>query len=831
MFFHLEEYPDAVRLALSAGAQFNMSEKSDYADTIVTKIIDEYIHQQQGQEEDVRVSHFVERLFANCLESGELKSGLGISIEARRIDWTRKFLQSAKNAELVDLLSYCQHHVKSFIPLRSVRNQVLEIMVEGYNSATDKDWGGLVQCLYFLNRSKDVAELISNIPDTGIALQLALDVADHDDQQFSAQVVANLTPECAESLVSVLSNSVQRDLGLDFLFRNNKTDLLLLETLRSSIDQRSSVLHNGVVVAHALMQAGTTNDSFLRKNLDWLAKSNHWAKFTATASLGVVHKGQVAESMSLLSTYLPNGTTRSPYSEGGAFYALGLIHANQKNASTESFLLQSLSTSQGNEVLQVGACLGLGLTALATKSAPVYEALRNVLFLDSAVAGEAAGYAMGLVMAGSGQEAAIKDLLAYAHETHHEKIVRACAMALALIVFELEQEADLLIAQMVNDADAIVRYGGMFAIGMAYCGTSQNLAVKKLLHHSVSDVNDDVRRAAVISIGLVLANEPKELPKILKLLSQSYNPHVRYAVCIALGIGCPGMATQVPEAAALIEPLLSDVSEFVRQGALIGMSLVCQQTSGKTVFREKLAKIPGDKHEDIMCRLGALIGGGLIDIGGRNAGVNLITRGGSLRMGAAIGFCLFAQMWYWYPLMLMISLAVTPTALVGITSKLRVPKNFKVICKCPPSTFAYPPEHKVEPKGDKSKLVTAVLSAARDVVKDVAMTEQEPVVAVVEPEPTEEVLSNPCRIVLSQATHIAIPNAGETLIDGSIARYTPVIPNRVTGFVVLRDSTPNETEDLFEFGASKVETTQAAAQPMITSEEEAPPPEAFEWEG
>ena len=35
---------------------------------------------------------------------------------------------------------------------------------------------------------------------------------------------------------------------------------------------------------------GTTIDAFLREHLDWLGKATNWAKFTAVASIGVVHK-------------------------------------------------------------------------------------------------------------------------------------------------------------------------------------------------------------------------------------------------------------------------------------------------------------------------------------------------------------------------------------------------------------------------------------------------------------------------------------------------------------------------------------------------------------
>ena len=53
---------------------------------------------------------------------------------------------------------------------------------------------------------------------------------------------------------------------------------------------RSSISHNGVVVANGFMHCGTTADTFLRENLEWLKKATNWAKFTATASLGVIHQ-------------------------------------------------------------------------------------------------------------------------------------------------------------------------------------------------------------------------------------------------------------------------------------------------------------------------------------------------------------------------------------------------------------------------------------------------------------------------------------------------------------------------------------------------------------
>ena len=65
-------------------------------------------------------------------------------------------------------------------------------------------------------------------------------------------------------------------------------------------------------------------------------------------------------------------------------------------------------------------------------------------------------------------------------------------------------------------------------VGMAYRGTANNAAIARLLHYAVSDVSDDVRRAAVLCLGFVLLAQPAQCPRIVALLAQSYNPHVRY---------------------------------------------------------------------------------------------------------------------------------------------------------------------------------------------------------------------------------------------------------------------------------------------------------------
>jgi 26S proteasome regulatory subunit N2 len=95
------------------------------------------------------------------------------------------------------------------------------------------------------------------------------------------------------------------DLHLQFLFTHNRTDLQIIAALKDKLEARNAVTNSSAVIAHAMQQCGTTVDTFLRDNLPWLGRATHWAKFTATASIGVIHKGHRKESMKLLGSYLP----------------------------------------------------------------------------------------------------------------------------------------------------------------------------------------------------------------------------------------------------------------------------------------------------------------------------------------------------------------------------------------------------------------------------------------------------------------------------------------------------------------------------------------------
>lgn len=791
------------------------------------------------------------------------------------------------------ILSYALRVAHRLVVNRDFRQKVLRLLVELYSSVPNKDWVNICQCLMFLNDHEEVARILAELIKGGeqemlLAYQIGFDLVENEMQSFLLKVQSQMevivrveqAPDSEEveegepdgdadaeaedegdesagskmvipeeiktkytRLKDIISGKIPIHLHLEFLYNFNHSDLQILKNVKNVVDARQSVCHSATVWANAIMHCGTTVDTFLRDNLDWLSRATNWAKFSATAGLGVIHKGHLENGQALMAPYLPqNGASGSPYSEGGALYALGLIHANHGH-DIQDFLLQSLRNAQ-NEVIQHGACLGLGIAALGTEDEGIFEDVKNVLYLDSAIAGEAAGIALGLLHVGSATEKSTEMLL-YAHDTQHEKIIRGVALGLALIMYGREEGAETLIEQMTRDQDPILRYGGMYVIGLAYRGTDNNAAIQKLLHFAVSDVSDDVRRAAVLCLGFVLMGVPHQCPKIVSLLSESYNPHVRYGAAMAMGIACAG--TGIKEAVDLLTPMMSDAVDFVRQGALIAMAMVLtQQPETQTAsFRKVLDKFINDKGEETMCRMGAIMAAGILDAGGRNVTVGLRSHSGYFRRTSVIGLAIFTQYWYWYPLAYFLSLAFHPTVLIGLNGNLEQP-DFEITCDCKKSLFAYPVPVMEETSQVTAKIPTAVLSTtarakerARQkeqekkktrVGQGVPVSENEPsdsgAMEVDEPEPSRAQekpqaepdshrLKNPARIVPNQEKYVRfMPES----------RWVPIKANAQAGTLILNDLQPGEPVKLVG-GDKNGDKTDGTAE----AEEEPAPPEPFEY--
>ncbi|KAM3405539.1 hypothetical protein ACQJBY_008188 [Aegilops geniculata] len=953
VFYYLGELDDALSYALGAGPLFDVSEDSDYAQALLAKALDEYASfktraskaMEEEENVDPRLETIVERMLERCILDGKYQQAMGMALECRRLDKLEEAIVRSPNIH--GALSYCISLSHQYVSHREYRSEVLRCLVKIYQTLPHPDYLSICQCLMVLGEPETVTNILDTLlsgsqNDALIAYQIAFDLVENENQAFLLNVGNSLdsqTPgqsalpvdqtvnagttstepvgdvqmgdgattsnrnahpvdpnEAAHAdrlakLKGILSGEKSIQLTLQFLYSHNRSDLLILKTIKQAVETSGNVCHSATVCSNAIMHAGTTVDTFLRENLEWLSKATNWAKFSATAGLGVIHRGHLQQGRALMAPYLPQngaGGGGSPYSEGGALYALGLIHANHgegikqflreslRNTSAEvtfcslsfsrnaNYVVTFLNQNRIIQVIQHGACLGLGLASLGTADEEVFEDIKNVLYTDSAVAGEAAGIGMGLLMVGTASEKA-GEMLAYAHDTQHEKIIRGLALGIALTMYGREEEADTLIEQMTRDQDPILRYGGMYALALAYRGTANNKAIHQLLHFAVSDVSDDVRRTAVMGLGYVLYNEPEQTPRIVSLLSESYNPHVRYGAALAVGISCAG--TGLSDAISLLEPLTSDVVDFVRQGALIAMAMVMIQTnesfdSRVGTFRRQLEKIILDKHEDTMSKMGAILASGILDAGGRNVTIKLRSRNKHDKLTAVIGLAVFTQFWHWYPLLYFISLAFSPTAIIGLNSNLEVPK-FEFMSHAKPSLFEYPKPTTQQATTSAVELPTAILSTyakaksrAKKDAESKAAASQEKTAAeaeskanqekttedassstsgqaadamqvdstaekkAAEPEPAFQILANPARVVPLQEKFIKF-------IEGS--RYVPVRPAPCCGFILLRDTQPSEAEELVVLTDAPATGQPVPGASAMAVDDEPQPPQAFEY--
>lgn len=174
----------------------------------------------------------------------------------------------------------------------------------------------------------------------------------------------------SKNLRDILSGEKSIRLYLEFLQKNNHADLRILKNTKEALEARHSIYHSAVTFMNAFANAGTTSDQFLRENLEWLGRASNWSMFSATAALGVIHKGSLAKAMTVLGPYLPSAdgavsAHSSPYSEGGSLYALGLINAGHGQEAVP-YLVDKLKNNT-DETVQHGAALGLGMSGLASQ--------------------------------------------------------------------------------------------------------------------------------------------------------------------------------------------------------------------------------------------------------------------------------------------------------------------------------------------------------------------------------------------------------------------------------------------------------------------------------
>jgi 26S proteasome regulatory subunit N2 len=201
---------------------------------------------------------------------------------------------------------------------------------------------------------------------------------------------------------------------------------------------------------------------------------------------------------------------------------------------------------------------------------------------------------------------------------------------------------------------------GVYMLPLAYTGTLNNDAIGHLLHISISDTSDDIRRAAVTSLTFLLFKNPGQVPWIIQLLSESYNTHVRCSATLALSIACAGAGLQ--DAVQMLKLMTKGPVDSISRCAFIALRIILVQQSeasslSLTTICTLYNKVVSDKHEDLMAHFGPALGQGFIDAGGRNVTISLQS---------------LASILVLVPLAHCTCLAFKPTGIIGLNTHLQV---------------------------------------------------------------------------------------------------------------------------------------------------------------
>jgi 26S proteasome regulatory subunit N2 len=286
-------------------------------------------------------------------------------------------IESSDN--IPETLKYVYQITQDLIVNNKYKNAILDVVLRLYVKHSNNSFVDITNCQFLLNNSDALSSTLLNIlskpEEPLIAYQIAFDLADNQNSAYLKEICrlikqnsenSDLHKDRLQKLISILEGSVQKKLKNFCLKKMNKTDINIMKNMQKAVEKSGSVCHLAVVIANSLMNSHSSNDAFLKENMEWLGKATNWARFTAAATLGVIHMGNTEKGLEIMKPYLPGSAVPSNYAQAGGYYGLGLIYSNTNDDYIMNFL-QDAQTMPNNsrEVFQHGIFLAIGLVGMA----------------------------------------------------------------------------------------------------------------------------------------------------------------------------------------------------------------------------------------------------------------------------------------------------------------------------------------------------------------------------------------------------------------------------------------------------------------------------------
>lgn len=127
-YFYLGEYNESMNFALGAGDLFDLNEKSEYVDTIISCVIDSYIQKYQhnvmnpeeAREIEQHLSDVAMRMIERCIVDKEFKQAVGIALKAMNLELLHEIIRKSDyDLGVIDYTFKCSITTIQFVKFRT----------------------------------------------------------------------------------------------------------------------------------------------------------------------------------------------------------------------------------------------------------------------------------------------------------------------------------------------------------------------------------------------------------------------------------------------------------------------------------------------------------------------------------------------------------------------------------------------------------------------------------------------------------------------------------------------------------------------------------------
>ncbi len=407
--------------------------------------------------------------------------------------------------------------------------------------------------------------------------------------------------------------------NLEFMLKKNfKKKLFKIKQLEDFLTKSLNDLeiNNPLIKISLIFGIGffckdTNNFSYFFDTLNKIGKINSWEKFQVGISFFFINSKNFEFYKSIL--FLTEKEKFSSFLKGGIYLAFGL--ESNKFLDYEKKILKHFIGIFGekNEIgFQYGIGLGISLFVMNKIKDPRKSYFCKLIFNSipsDLILGMASSLSIGLIFSGFPSKYLLKKLIGLIYEIEHEKIIMGIILAISLLFLGTKEESEIFFKKFIIEKDPILRHCAIMIYSLAHAKTGNFRILNIFLKILATDPDNNVKKASTIGIGFLFFSKFELIEKILENLIQHYNPFIRYGISFAIAISSKGKINL--NAFKMIEKLIQDPIDFVRQSAYISMGMMLgnkKDLEGKIKIKNYFENRLNKSDETIFSKFGLIIG-------------------------------------------------------------------------------------------------------------------------------------------------------------------------------------------------------------------------------